>query len=73
MIGYQRHVSRPFLHARDNMAEHVGDPQFVIAQITQNWLENQRGTWLAAPTSPAAGSCTTPAATCSTRCCGRRD
>ena len=44
MIGYQRHVSRPFLHARDNMAEHVGDPQFVTAQITQNWLENQRGT-----------------------------
>lgn len=55
MVGYQRHLSPAFRGAREALDERVGDPQFLNASITQNWIAHQRGTWRADPDLSGGG------------------
>jgi predicted dehydrogenase len=55
MVGYQRHLSPAFRRARETLDDRVGDPQFLSASITQNWIEHQRGTWRANPDLSGGG------------------
>jgi len=55
MVGYQRHLSPAFRQAREALDDRVGDPQFLNASITQNWIEHQRGTWRADPDLSGGG------------------
>jgi len=55
MVGYQRHLSPAFRRACEALDERVGDPQFLSASITQNWISHQRGTWRANPDLSGGG------------------
>jgi predicted dehydrogenase len=56
MVGYQRHLDGAFRRARAEMADQVGDPQFLTAEITQDWIENQSsGSWRLDPDLSGGG------------------
>lgn len=55
MVGYQRHLGGAFQRARDELADRVGDPQFLTAEITQDWIERQRGAWRSDPDLSGGG------------------
>ena len=55
MVGYQRHLSPAFRRARETLDERVGEPQFLSASITQDWISHQRGTWRANPDLSGGG------------------
>ncbi|ELZ27508.1 oxidoreductase domain-containing protein [Halosimplex carlsbadense 2-9-1] len=55
MVGYQRHLSPAFRRAREALDERVGDPQFLSASITQDWITHQRGTWRTNPDLSGGG------------------
>lgn len=55
MVGYQRHLDPAFRTVRDALAERVGDPSFVTAEITQDWIDAQAGTWRADPDLSGGG------------------
>lgn len=55
MIGYQRHLSPAFIRVRDRLDEWVGEPTFITAEITQNWLHYVQGTWRCDPELSGGG------------------
>ncbi|MDS0295419.1 Gfo/Idh/MocA family protein [Halogeometricum luteum] len=55
MIGYQRHLDSAFLTAKEALAEEVGEPTFITAEVTQNWIATQRGTWRTNPDLSGGG------------------
>jgi len=55
MVGYQRHLDPAFVAARESIDERVGDPQFITAEITQDWISSQRGAWRSNPDLSGGG------------------
>ena len=55
MVGYQRHVDPAFVEAARRIDEFAGPPTFVTAEITQNWIEHQRGAWRTNPVLSGGG------------------
>lgn len=55
MVGYQRHLDPAFITAREHVRGSGSRPKFITAEITQNWIENQRGTWRANPALSGGG------------------
>lgn len=49
MIGYQRHLDPAFMTAREALAEEVGVPKFITAEVTQDWITGCRGSWRTDP------------------------
>lgn len=55
MVGYQRHLDPAFVTVREALREQVGEPQFITAEVTQNWISNQRDTWRGDPDCSGGG------------------
>ena len=55
MVGYQRHIEGPYVAAREAVESWDGQPTFVTAEITQNWISGQRGSWRANPALSGGG------------------
>ncbi|WP_158059382.1 Gfo/Idh/MocA family protein [Halorussus halophilus] len=55
MVGYQRHLNPAFQTARERF-EDGGDPQFVSAEITQNWIRRFENTWRTNPDLSGGGN-----------------
>ena len=55
MVGYQRHLIPAFRRSRDELESQVGDPQFITAEVTQDWIKHQRGTWRSNPDLSGGG------------------
>ncbi|MCU4741030.1 Gfo/Idh/MocA family oxidoreductase [Natronoglomus mannanivorans] len=55
MVGYQRHLDPAFKAARDALETRVGEPAYITAEITQNWLSEQEGTWRTNPDLSGGG------------------
>lgn len=55
MVGYQRHVSPVFAAARDRVADAPGDPTYVTAEVTQDWIDHQRDAWRGDPDLSGGG------------------
>ena len=49
MVGYQRHLNPSFVAARERWAEGDREPQWITAEVTQNWVERFRDTWRTDP------------------------
>lgn len=45
MVGYQRHLEPEFRYARQRWAEGDSQPAFISAEMTENWIAPNRGTW----------------------------
>jgi predicted dehydrogenase len=45
MVGYQRHLSPVFATARARLGDVAGDPNYLSAEITQDWIAHQRDAW----------------------------
>jgi len=54
-VGYQRHLDGAFRRARDELENQVGDPQFLTAEVTQDWITHQRGAWRTDPDLSGGG------------------
>ena len=54
-VGYQRHIEGPYVAARERLEAFDGPPKFVTAEVTQNWIESQRGTWRSNPELSGGG------------------
>jgi predicted dehydrogenase len=55
MVGYQRHLNEAYKRARRRWADGDREPQFVTAEISQNWYATQRGTWRTDPDLSGGG------------------
>jgi len=59
MVGYQRHLDRSFVRARERYrgggADNPPEPQFVTAEITQPWFDIAAGTWRCDPELSGGG------------------
>ena len=55
MVGYQRHLNPAFENARERF-ESGGKPQFVSAEITQNWISRFEDTWRTDPELSGGGN-----------------
>ncbi|ESP89746.1 Gfo/Idh/MocA family protein [Candidatus Halobonum tyrrellensis] len=55
MVGYQRHLMPAYRRARDELEIQTGDPQFITAEVTQDWIANQRGSWRSNPDLSGGG------------------
>lgn len=55
MIGYQRHVSQPYVRAREAIAAGEVDPRIVTAEIAQPWIDSVAGTWRVDPELSGGG------------------
>jgi predicted dehydrogenase len=55
MVGYQRHLGPAYIEARDQLRSHEGHPKFITAEITQPWIDNQRGAWRTNPELSGGG------------------
>ncbi|PCR91061.1 Gfo/Idh/MocA family protein [Natrinema ejinorense] len=53
MVGYQRHLQAAFRTARERFLEH--EPQWLTASITQDWIDDSRGTWRLEPELSGGG------------------
>jgi predicted dehydrogenase len=54
-VGYQRHQSPAFRTARRRLPEVAGDPTFVTAEITQDWITHNRDAWRGDPDLSGGG------------------
>jgi len=54
-VGYQRHLDGAFQRARNELENQVGDPQFLTAEVTQDWIAHQRGAWRTDPDLSGGG------------------
>lgn len=54
MVGYQRHVEPPYRLARERWAG-AAEPTFVTAEITEDWLDGNVGTWRVDPDLSGGG------------------
>lgn len=55
MVGYQRHVSEPYMALREAIAANEIEPKFVTAEIAQDWIQNVAGTWRIDPELSGGG------------------
>ena len=55
MVGYQRHLNPAFQTARERF-QNGGDPQFVSAEITQDWIRRFEDTWRTNPDLSGGGN-----------------
>ncbi len=55
MVGYQRHIQGPYRGIRQQVEQWSDPPRFISAEITQNWIEAQAGTWRCDPTLSGGG------------------
>ena len=55
MVGYQRHLNPAFRRARDRWAASDADPQWLTAEVVQNWADRFRGTWRLDPSLSGGG------------------
>lgn len=55
MVGYQRHIQGPYYGAREHVRSWDDHPKFITAQITQNWINSQRGSWRTNPELSGGG------------------
>ncbi len=53
MVGYQRHLQTAFRRARERFADR--DPEWVTPSITQDWIDDSRGTWRLDPDRSGGG------------------
>lgn len=53
MVGYQRHLQTAFRTAHERFADR--DPTWVTASITQDWIDDSRGTWRLEPDLSGGG------------------
>jgi len=55
MVGYQRHIEGPYVAAREQVEAWDDHPKFVTAEITQDWIESQKGAWRSDPALSGGG------------------
>jgi len=55
MVGYQRHLEPAFARAQGEVQSWDAEPSFLTAEITQNWLETQSGSWRTNPDLSGGG------------------
>ncbi|WP_408958184.1 Gfo/Idh/MocA family protein [Natrinema sp. 74] len=53
MVGYQRHLQTAFRTARERFADR--EPTWLTAAITQDWIDDSRGTWRLDPELSGGG------------------
>lgn len=56
MVGYQRHLNEAFVEARDRWAETDLSPNFITAEITQNWISRFEDAWRTDPDLSGGGN-----------------
>lgn len=54
-VGYQRRLWPSYREARTRIAEQLGQQRFITAEITQDWIRQQRGRWRADPALSGGG------------------
>lgn len=55
MVGYQRHLDPAFVTVNEQLGERVGEPEYITAEITQNWWAGQQGAWRSNPDLSGGG------------------
>jgi len=55
MVGYQRHLQPEYRLGRERWAEGDGDPTFISAEITEDWIDGNVGTWRVDPSLSGGG------------------
>lgn len=55
MLGYQRHLASAFIEAREYWHEDGRTPDFVTAEVTQDWINAVEGSWKADPDLSGGG------------------
>lgn len=55
MLGYQRHLASAFIEAREYWHEGGRTPDFVTAEVTQDWINAVEGSWKADPDLSGGG------------------
>ncbi|MEM4781086.1 MAG: Gfo/Idh/MocA family oxidoreductase [Halalkalicoccus sp.] len=55
MVGYQRHLYRAFVEARERWAEAGRTPRWITAEISQDWVGRFEGTWRTDPDLSGGG------------------
>lgn len=55
MVGYQRHLEPEFRYARERWADGDSTPTFISAEITEDWLDGNIGTWRVDPSLSGGG------------------
>jgi predicted dehydrogenase len=54
-VGYQRHLSPVYRAARERLPDVAGDPTYVTAEVTQDWIAGQRDAWRGDPDLSGGG------------------
>lgn len=55
MVGYQRHLQPEYRYGFDRWADGDAEPKFVSAEITEDWIDGNRGTWRVDPSLSGGG------------------
>jgi predicted dehydrogenase len=55
MVGYQRHLCRAFVEARERWVEAGRVPDWITAEISQDWVDRFEGTWRMNPDLSGGG------------------
>lgn len=55
MLGYQRHLASAFINAREYWHEDGRSPDFITAEVTQDWINAVEGSWKADPDLSGGG------------------
>ncbi len=55
MVGYQRHLNPAFVEARQRWTDTDRTPQWITAEISQDWVERFSGTWRSDPDLSGGG------------------
>lgn len=55
MVGYQRHLAPEYRYARRRWRNSDNEPTFISAEITEDWLSSNLGTWRADPSLSGGG------------------
>jgi predicted dehydrogenase len=55
MVGYQRHLEPEYRYARRRWGDGDSEPTFISAEITEDWLSGNLGTWRVDPSLSGGG------------------
>lgn len=55
MVGYQRHLQPEYRHGWERWADSDTDPKFISAEITEDWIDGNIGTWRVDPSLSGGG------------------
>lgn len=55
MVGYQRHLQPEYQLGRERWAEGGWEPKFISAEITEDWIDGNIGTWRVDPSLSGGG------------------